>query len=259
MKSVAIVLAATVALGVASAAQAASSPFDGTWKMDLTKSQLAGDTVTYAKTAKGYTSVRATTTYAFAVDGKDYATTADRTTAWVKAADGGWDMTFKAAGKVLTKAHRTLSADGKSMMTTYVETRPDGTTATEKDVYKRLSGTSGLEGKWKSIKVDGVSDVETFSTPSAGTFKLEDATFKQVIVGKLDGSPVTVTGPTIPPGATRTFLAKGPAVREYTSMLKGKVIGRGVMKLSADGKSMTDTSWPPGHEDEKSMSYYVKQ
>lgn len=259
MKPMLTALAAIAAVAAASGAFAAGSPFDGTWKVDLAKSQLAGDTVTYAKTATGYTSSGGALSYPFAVDGKAYPTMGGRTATWTAAKDGGFDIAFKDGAKVLTKAHRTFSADGKQMVTTYTEYRPDGTTATEKDVYARASGTTGLAGKWKSIKVDGVSDVETFSTPSPGTFKLEDATYKQVITGKLDGSPVTVTGPTIPAGATGTFLAKGPAVREYTYVIGGKVLGQGVMKLNADGKSFTDTSWAPGKEDEKSVSYYVKQ
>jgi hypothetical protein len=259
MKPIAIALAATAILGAAGAAQAAPSPFAGTWKVDLAKSHLAGDTVTYAKTAKGYTSTGGAMSYAFAVDGKDYPSMGDRTTAWAKAADGGWDETVKAGGKVIDKAHRTISADGKSMTITGVETRPDGTTATDKDVYTRVSGTSGLAGEWRSVKVQGTSDVETISTPTPGAFRLEDATYKQTIAGKLDGSTATVTGPTMPPGATATYKAKGPAVWEYTFGLKGKTIGQGVMKVAADGRSMTDTSWAPGKADEKSVTYYVKQ
>lgn len=250
---------AMVLMAAAGTAQAASSPFAGTWKMDLSKSQLAGDTVTYAKTATGFTSASGSITYAFAVDGKDYPTLAGRTTSWAKASDGGWDMTVKAGATVLSKGHRVISADGKQMMNTYTEYRPDGTTATEKDVYQRVSGTSGLAGKWKSVKVDAATDMETIAVPGAGSFRLEDPIYKQVIQGKLDGSPATATGPTLPPGAQATFKATDARTWDYAYLIKDKVFGKGVMKVSADGKTMTDTSWAPGKEAEKAVSFYVKQ
>jgi len=254
-----ILIGVVAAVLAAGAAQAATSPFAGSWKMDLAKSQLAGDTVTYTATATGFESSGGSITYTFAVDGKDYPTLADRTTAWSKAADGGWDMTTKAAGKVLNKAHRTLSADGKKMMTTYTEYRPDGTTATEKDVYERVSGTTGLAGKWKSIKVDAAMDIITITVPAPGSFKFDAPIYKEVIAGKTDGSPATVTGPTISPGASATFKATGAAKWDYAYLLKGKAIAQGVMTVSADGKTFTDTSWAPGKEAEKSVAVYAKQ
>jgi hypothetical protein len=253
-----ILIGVVAAVLAAGSAQAATSPFAGSWKMDLARSQLTGDTVTYTATAAGFESSGGAVTYKFAIDGKDYPTLGDRTTAWSKAADGGWDMTTKASGKVLSKAHRTLSADGKKLMTTYTEYRPDGTTATEKDVYERVSGTTGLAGKWKDIKVDAVADAITIAIPSPGSFRLEDPIYKQVITGKTDGSPVTVTGPTIPPGASATFKANGANEWDYAYILKGKAITHGVMKVSADGKTLSDTSWAPGKEAEKSVSVYAK-
>jgi hypothetical protein len=254
-----ILIGAAAAVLLAGSAQAATSPFAGSWKMDVAKSQLAGDTVTYTTTAAGFESSGGAVTYKFAIDGKDYPMLGDRTTAWAKAPDGGWDMTMKAAGKVVTKSHRTLSADGKKMMTTYTEYRPDGTTVTEKDVYERVSGTSGLAGKWKDIKVDAAADAMIIAIPAPGAFKLDDPAFKQTLSGKTDGSPVSVTGPTIPPGASATFKAKGANEWDYTYLLKTKVLTHGVMKVSADGKTLTDTSWAPGKETEKTVSAYVKQ
>lgn len=254
-----ILVGVMAGLLAAGAAEAATSPFTGSWKMDVAKSQLAGDTVTYTKTATGFESSAGAITYKFAIDGKDYPTLGDRTTAWAKAPDGGWDMTVKASGKVLTTAHRTLSADGKTLTTTYTEHRPDGSTVTEKDVYQRVTGTSGLAGKWKDVKVDAVADAMSITVAAPGTFKIDTPAFKQTIAGKTDGSPVTVTGPTIPPGASATFKAKGAAEWDYAYKLKDKPLAEGIMKVSADGKTLTDTSWSAGKPAEKSVSVYLKQ
>jgi hypothetical protein len=41
-------------------------------------------------------------------------------------------------------------------------------------------------------------------------------------------------------------------------MLQGKVYAKGVMSVSADGKTLTDTSWVPGKESEKEVVVYTK-
>jgi hypothetical protein len=41
--------------------------------------------------------------------------------------------------------------------------------------------------------------------------------------------------------------------------LNGKEIGRDVMTLSADGKTITDVSWTPGKESEKQTYVYDRQ
>jgi hypothetical protein len=256
VKTIAIGL---VMLAVAGGSAHAASPFVGHWKLDVAKSHFAGDTMTFVKTSSGFQTSGGSVTYAFAIDGKDYPMFPGRTTAWTKTGDGAWDIVIKGDGKVLTKAHRVLSPDGKRLMTTYVEYRPDGATSTEKDVYDRLSGTDGLAGKWKDVKVDAATDAIDIAVPGPGLFRLEQPSYKQVIVGKTDGSAATLTGPTLPPGAAAKYKAVGLDKWEYTFLLGAKVFGKGVMKVSPDGKMLTDTSWAPGKEDERSMAVYLKQ
>ena len=241
-------------------AHAETSPFAGTWKLEAAKSKFTGDTLTYAKTATGFKfSNGGPVSYAFAIDGKDYPMMAGRSTAWTKTGPGAWDVVFKVDGKVVTKAHRALSADGKTLTTTYVETRPDGTTTKEKDVYQRVSGTEGLAGDWKDVKVDVADDIVKVTIGAPGTFKLEDPIDKVVVVGKTDGSPVTMTGPTIPPGASATYKAVSPTTWAYTRFLNGKIFSKGELTVLAGGKELTDSSWIAGKESEKSVAVYAKQ
>jgi hypothetical protein len=241
-------------------AHAQTSPFAGVWKMDPAKSKFTGDTLTYTKTATGFKfSNGGPVAYAFAIDGKDYPIMAGRTTAWTKAGPGAWDVMFKLNGKVMTKAHRVLSADGKTLTSTYVESRADGTSTTEKDVYQRVSGTEGLAGEWKDVKADVADDTMKITVPAPGAFKLEDPTDKVVIVGKTDGSPVSLTGPTIPPGAAATYKAVGPTTWAYTRLLNGKLFSKGELTVLPGGKTLTDSSWIAGKESEKSVAVYVKQ
>src|SRR5580658_7794737 len=84
MKHIALTLA-LLAAG-ASAASAADSPFSGTWKLNVEKSTLAGQTLTYTASATGFEfSNGSTVKFDFAIDGKDYPVIPGRTVSWTKA------------------------------------------------------------------------------------------------------------------------------------------------------------------------------
>ena len=76
---------------------------------------------------------------------------------------------------------------------------------------------------------------------------------------KLDGSEFKPTGPTIPANFTGSMKSASATKVNYVYRLNGKPDGYGVMTVSADGKTLTDVSWNPGKESEKSTGYYVKQ
>jgi hypothetical protein len=247
-----------LAVGAGSAA-AADSPFAGTWKENVEKSKLTGDTFTYAKTARGYQYSNGTTvTYVFAIDGKDYPMLADRTVAWTAAGENAWDSVTKAAGGVvLSKTHRVLSPDGKEITSTVTIYRPDGTTEEETDVLGRVGAGHGLAGEWKIVKTQVMSDTMTIAVPSGGRFELAFPSFQETIAGATDGTASPVKGPTIPAGLVARYKAVGPGKWEYSTSLKGKVYARGTLTVS--GATLTRTSWIPGKETEKSIEVYDKQ
>jgi hypothetical protein len=251
-------LAAVLLLVSSGTALAQASPFAGTWKLDTAKSQFTRDTFTVSKTAAGlHYSNGGPVSFDFAIDGKDYPVIPGRTTAWTKAADGGWDQVAKTDGKVLSKAHRVLSLDGKTLTSTYVGYRPDGTESHESDVYTRVSGSHGLEGEWKDVKVKAATDTMMISA-SPGRYEIKTPSYKESISGSTDGAPAEIKGPTVPPGAMASYKATGPAEWTYSITLKGTVYDKGVMTVSPDGRTMTDTSWIPGKESEKVVAVYQK-
>ncbi|MGH7023139.1 MAG: hypothetical protein ACREEB_06050 [Caulobacteraceae bacterium] len=256
-------LALTVFIFAAGAAPAlaASSPFDGTWKLDVGRSKFTGDTFTYAKTPNGFTySNGATITYHFTVDGKDYPTTIPgRTTAWTKARDGGWDIVNKANGKVVSRTHRVLSPDGKTLTSSYTDYMPDGTTEHEHDVYTRVTGSTGLAGEWKDTKVQAASDTMRISSPSAARYEISYPSDRETIAGATDGAPAAIKGPTVPPGAMASVKAEGPRKWTRRVSLHGKTYGEGSLTVSADGKTLTVTRWVPGKQAEASVEVYIRQ
>jgi hypothetical protein len=253
MKTIIGALTLGVAAGVATLAVA--SPFDGTWKFNAAKSKVTGDSWTYGKTAKGYRySNNATVAYDFAVDGKDYPVIADRTVSWTAAGKNAWDVTYKAKGVVVSKVHRALSADGSSMTVAVTEYRPDGTTATDTETDKRVSGGPGLAGTWKDVSAKVSSDVLKVSTSAGGGYVIGFPNFKESISGKLNGTPTAINGPTVPTGAMASYKKVSANRWDYSVTLKGKTYSQGTM--TTDGKSVSRTTWVPGKKSEAGVEVY---
>lgn len=245
----------------AGAASAADSPFAATWKLNTDKSSLTGQTLSYTATATGFQySNGSTVKFDFALDGKDYTVIPGRTVSWTKSGDNSWDSVYKdGKGKVLSKVHRVLSADGKSMTIDSTDYRADGTTTQETDVRTRVSGGPGLAGKWKEVKVGRASDTVTYAFPSAGRIKYQIPSQKLTVEGAVDGSPSKVQGPSSLEGATMTFKQVSPNELAWSYAVKGTVLSKGKDTVSSDGASLTSVSWAPGKESEKTSEVYDKQ
>jgi hypothetical protein len=259
MKYVALTLVLLAAS--AGAASAADSPFAGTWKLNVEKSKLAGETFTYTATATGFEySNGSTVKFEFATDGKDYPIIPGRTVSWTKSGDNTWDSVYKDGhGTVVSKVHRVLSADGKTMTVVSTNYHADGTTAEETDVRERVSGGPGLAGKWKEVKVSVASETMIVSVPSAGHVKYEIPRQKETLEGPVDGTPSPLRGPRVPEGATVAFKEVTPNKLAWTYASKSTVLEKGMDSVSSDGKSLTRVGWAPGKESEKTIEVYDKQ
>ena len=237
---------------------AQSSPFAGTWKLDTAKSKFTGDTFTYSTTPSGLMHYSdGAVDYDFGTDGKAYPTMGNHTVTWNKVDDHTWDSEGKAGDTTFFKSHRVLSGDGKTLVITYTELRPDGTTNQGSNTYERVSGGPGLAGTWKNVKVSAPPDSISIAIPAAGQIVFEDPSFKVVVSGPTDGSPLIVKGPTVPEGMVAMYTPEGPNKMDYTIKYKDKPINKGVMSVS--GNTLTDTSWVPGKENEKTVAVYDKQ
>jgi hypothetical protein len=238
------------------------NPWVGTWKLDSTKSHFTGDTFTYSKAPNGlmHYSDGSATDFDFGIDGKEYKTVSDRTVTWTATGENAWDTVMKANGTVLASSHRQLSSDGKTLSIKSTGTRPDGSTFNNEFVYQRVTGSTGLIGKWRSTKVD-LSNPEIYiiTMPSPGIYRMEYPVFKETTEGKPDGTDNPVNGPTVPPNTTFSFKMVSPTKMSYVNKVDGKPRNYGVQTLAADGKSITDVSWSPGKESEKETDVLIKQ
>jgi len=239
---------------------AAASSWDGTWKLDAAKSKLTGDTYTIEAMGNGMMrySNGSTIAYDFACDGKAYPVIADRTMTCTGSPSAGYSYVDKAGDKVIGRSHDTLSADNKTLTTHGTDIRPDGTTSDYTQVYKRVSGTTGLVGKWMSVKSEGATDTMAIQT-KGNWIKIYSPDYKETIQGNMDGSALPVTGPTIPPGVTESIKAEGPNKIHFAVKYKDKVLVEGTRTVSADGKTLVEENWVPGKMNEKSTLVYERQ
>lgn len=224
----------------------AQSPFDGTWKVDLSKSKfpkkpdeyLLKDGMYECKTCKPEIRVKA--------DGQMQAVSGDPyyDMRMVKVVDDKHvESAATKAGKDAARWTMAVSDDGNTLTTnwTYYGNPSGGPvtgTDTETRVGKAPAGAHAISGSWRDAKQDvGTSDAVTFTYKTSGGDTLSMTTpTGQSYTAKLDGKEVPFVGD---PGTTTVSLKRiGDSVEE-TDYRDGKPISVSKMTVSADGKSMT--------------------
>lgn len=245
------------------AAAVAASPWDGAWRVVLSKSHYEGSTFTYTKKSDGMWSFSdgSAVSYDYGTDGKPYNTIGNDDTITMKMHDDhSWTYTSEHKGQVLSKTHEEVSGDGKTLTAHTKSYRPAGGTTETTSTYTRVSGTAGLAGTWKATKVStNFADSYTIATGSDGTVTWTIPSQEAYVVSHMDGTPAPIHGPTYGDGFTLAETKANAHEVTYKFMLNGKILGEGKMVLAADGRSLVDTSWSPGKENEKSISFYAKQ
>jgi len=189
-----IVLLANIAI-------AADAPYVGKWKVNPTKSQVTGQTLTLEKKASGMTRYESGGfAYEFKLDGKEYPMPDGGTTSWKVIDAKTWDVTNRQNGK-LTGNYR-LVLDGDTMTFQSVLGKADGGTLKESGKLTRMSGGPGFEGKWKIS--DAKMAVTTMDITANGPDGITIAYPEQggVCKAKFDGKDYAVTGPLIGSGST---------------------------------------------------------
>jgi hypothetical protein len=250
-----------LALSTAARCLAADSPWDGTWKLNRARSQMTGATFTYSKNPDG--SLRysngSSVAYNFACDGKEYPTVSERTITCTTTGDTIYETTTKSNGKILTVSHRLLSADGKTMTMETMGVQPDGTTFTDRNTFQRVSGTTGLVGKWRTTKTASTTPEIEVMKVTGEMMHTEFPGYQDRVDAKMDGSDAPFVGATLPPGLTVAIRVEGPRRLHVTQKMNGKVLGETTQTVSEDGKTLTEVSWVTGKIAEKQTLVYERQ
>lgn len=254
----------TLALAIAAALTApcfAATPnWNGTWKRDQARSHLASGTVTITQTGpEAYRLTNGTLTENMTCDGKPHPALAGRDMTCKKLSGGGYEMSTLLHGKVLERSHVTFSRNGKKQYTISTRYLPNGKTATSHSTQVRLSGTTGLAGKWRQTKYSTTSPGIMVISVSGDTIHFHNPAGKSTLTARLDGTPAAPTGPNVPKNLTVSVKKISPRELHETVHLNGKVIAEETDTLSANSKTLTEVSWTPSQPNEKEIEVYKRQ
>lgn len=239
---------------------AADPPYVGKWKLNPAKSDFGETTVTYEQMAGGEMKVTGDgQSYTFRTDGKDYPTPWGITVAWKAVNANTWENTTKSNGKVTSSATLKLAADGKTLTVDAKAIKATGETSNDSIVYQRLSGASGLAGKWKTKNVKvGSPGTVTINPSGTDGLTLTYVEEKGSCTAKFDGKDYPATGPIWPSGWTCVIAKNGASALDVSWKKDGKVMYRDTFTASADGKTLTDLGGAPATV-EKVKAVYDRQ
>jgi hypothetical protein len=232
-------LLAAVVLGSVANLAAAGPSFSGTWKLNLAKSQLSGQTFTLEKSPSGklhYDSQGFS--YDFDLTGKEYPTPDGGTTSWKASDTTTWEATNRMNGKVIDSFRLVLK--GNTLVATMKVTKPDGSAVEQTSKNSRVSGGPGFFGKWKSTDVTGVPTTLDLVLDNSNHITLKLPEFQEVCNGSFDGKDYFLVSAGVNSKQTLAFEKTGANSFRMTTRINGKPLYTDILTLSADGKMLTD-------------------
>lgn len=246
------------ALVVLSCCRAPSPDWNGTWKLNPTKSSFQGSVFTISISADGeYRFENGNLSFTLRCDGKDRPTAKNRTLVCVKSGVAALDITQKEDGVKIRATHDELSTDGKVFTTTVTEFRPNRPIITSQIVFSRLSGANDFAGQWR--------DMSYLQQHADMTLRLDDQALHmdypiagQHIDAPLDGVETAVRGHSLE-GTTYAVRLAGRRELFYLTKRNDKVLTQGSLKLSNDGRAIIDSWWNPDRPNDKGSLVYEKK
>lgn len=239
MRTLRIGFATLVAVAFVSSAAQAQPSFAGTWKLNLAKSQLTGQTLSLEKKPSGQMHFDMQGfAYDFDVSGKDFPTPDGGTASWREVNPTTWEATNKVNGKPI--ATYQLMLKGDTINGVMKATKPDGTTMEQTSVWSRVSGGPGFLGKWKSTEVKGAPNTLQIALDGPNGITVTYPEFQISCKGGFDGKDYPLSGAGATMKQTLAFEKTGPNSIKITTKVAGKPFYVDVLTLSADGKTLTD-------------------
>jgi len=232
-----------LALLLVSVAAMAQSPFDGTWKSDLSSAQWPTKPNVYLLQNGMYDCKTCVPPIHVKADGTDQKVTDPYSDALsVKVIDDhNIENTFKKDGKVVFTQKQSVSSDGNTLTVNWTYTGnlsggPQTGTETDKRVAKAPAGANLISGSWRTEKADVSAESLTYTFKVNGNeLAMTNATGGSY-TAKLDGTDAPVKGD---PGLTSVSVKMlGKNTLEETYKRDGKVTVIYKSTVSPDGKTL---------------------
>lgn len=229
----------------------AQSPFDGTWKIDMSKVTFPQKPDTYVLQGGMYSCKTCTPAYTVKADGTDQPVSGHpyfNTIAIKVVNDHEIQETDKKGGKTVATSDAVISGDGKTSTVTFMDASdtnaaPVKGKAVSTLVAKGPAGSHAVSGSWRTVKMESLSDnAIVWSYKVSGDELTMTNQTGQSYTAKFNGPDAPMKGD---PGVSSVSLKKTGNSLEETDKRDGKVIGIMKLAVNADGKtakaSFTDT------------------
>jgi hypothetical protein len=231
-------LVALLLAGVANS-PAAEPSFSGSWKLNMAKSQLTGQTFTLEKTPSGKFHFDSEGfAYDFDLTGKEFPTPDGGTTSWQAPDAATWEGVVRMNGKAVVSYRLVLKGD--TLMSVMKVAKPDGGVVEETGTNARVSGGPGFLGKWKSTELKGAPVSLEIVTDASNHITVKYPEFQQSCAASFDGKDYVLMSAGAASKQTLAFEKAGANSFRMTTKLSGKPFYIDVLTLSADGKTLTD-------------------
>jgi len=232
--------------------------WNGTWKLNESKSSIAGPSFSMTISPTGeYHYNNGAYSFSFRCDGKEYSML-NRTISCLQTSASALDTTSKENGAKVTTAHWELSADGKMLTIGGTSIQSDGAVKSKEIIYSRTSASTGLAGDWTDLK--RLKSIPALSLAlNERSLHIAFSDGGQYMDAPLDGSDAPMRGPGVRQGLTMAISPRGP--REFLTLRKfgGQIVNQGTLRLSADGAYLVEEYWPPSKPDQKAVLVYERQ
>jgi hypothetical protein len=225
-------------------ASLAQSPFDGTWKTDLSKTKYDSKPYTVYIAQGWYHCESCTPSYAIKADGTDQPVPEQGIdTVSVKVVDAkSISFVSKKNQKVVWEATVTVSADGKTATEKGAyyppnSDKPNNWVDTLKRSGTLASGVHAVSGQWVAVKAATSDEKSVLNTYKTNGDELTYTGPNVTYTAKFDGNEYPAKGSY----GYDTVSLKRLSERSFeeTDKLKGKVNGVYTITVSNDGKTLT--------------------
>ncbi|HEX4065372.1 MAG TPA: hypothetical protein VHZ09_05060 [Acidobacteriaceae bacterium] len=238
-----------------------SNDWNGTWKLDPAKSHIYGPTLRISRTSDGvYHNSGRIGTASFDCDGKGHRVSESLTVSCVQTGSDYLEISaFKNGSKVST-AHWELSNHENALTIQGTMLQSNGS-AKSIDIhhFTRTSGSTGFVGGWRNAEpFEGLASIlQTKVGNDALQFSYPE---KDIHVNApTDGNNAAVHTFLFPSDATIALTERGPRTLSLTTKVNGQIAYVEYWQMSADGRSLTQSSWFANRPNEKYVLVYKKQ
>ncbi len=239
---------------------AAAQGWFGTWKLDRAHSHLQGPTITIVRVPGGYHFEFGATSFTIGDDGKDYPTVPTRSTSLKQTGGRSWFRVHKINGREVDHSTLTISPDDKTLLIHTTATDVAGVEHSSDDKEERIGEGDGLAGTWRSTVAGiNVSEEITLSDAGQGRIRWDLPREEQFYIALPNGVAVPLQGRHSVPGVTVSVWKQSATAMHWTVFVDGRAYTNGEDVLSADRKTLSETTWPAANTQEKQRAVYRRE